>query len=86
MPGPYLCPNCKTNRSRFNMIEQIPKPVKLDPVTGDLMEEYADAAMLDPFHIGYNGPQYKIQCGACGLVEEEEMFAKRAQSDTSRRS
>jgi hypothetical protein len=81
MPDPYLCPNCKTNRTRFNLIEQIPKSVKLDPVTGNLMEEYADADMLDPFHIGYNGPHYKIQCGSCGLMAEEEMFIKRAQSN-----
>ncbi|OAS86109.1 MULTISPECIES: DNA alkylation repair protein [Metabacillus] len=78
MSTPYLCPNCKTNRSRFNIIEQHVKSVKLNPQTGDLIEELEQAS-LDPFHVAYNGPQYKVQCGVCGLIEEELTFIKRAQ-------
>jgi rubredoxin len=78
MSTPYLCPNCKTNRSRFNIIEQHVKSVKLNPQTGDLVEEI-DQASLDPFHVAYKGPQYKVQCGVCGLIEDELSFIKRAQ-------
>jgi rubredoxin len=78
MSTPYLCPNCKTNRSRFNIIEQHVKSVKLNPQTGDLVEEI-DQASLDPFHVAYQGPQYKVQCGVCGLIEDELSFIKRAQ-------
>ncbi|WP_010283809.1 hypothetical protein [Bacillus timonensis] len=78
MSSPYLCPNCKTNRSRFNIIEQVPKSVKMDPQSGEVVEEYT--ANLDPFHVPYRGPEIKVQCGVCGLIEDEQSFIKRAQN------
>ncbi|MBD1381585.1 DNA alkylation repair protein [Metabacillus arenae] len=78
MASPYLCPNCKSNRTRFNLIEQNPKSVKLDPQTGMVVQEY-DQSSLEPFHISYKGPQIKVQCGACGLIEDEVVFVKRAE-------
>lgn len=70
---PYLCPNCKTNRSRFNLIDQQVKFVKMNPETGEITNEYG-REQLDPFHLTYNGPQLKVQCGSCGLVEDEKSF------------
>jgi rubredoxin len=75
---PMLCPNCKTNRTRFNIIEQTPKAVKINPQTGAIEQEYTDGH-LDPFHMPYRGPSYRVQCAACGLIENPEMFIKRAQ-------
>lgn len=75
MSTPYCCPNCKTNRSRFNIIQQVPRSVKMDPNSGEVLEEYAEE-QLTPFHLAYKGPNHKVQCAACGLVEDEKTFIK----------
>ncbi|NSL52243.1 DNA alkylation repair protein [Calidifontibacillus erzurumensis] len=80
MPGPYCCPNCGTNRTRFTIIEQIPKPVKMDPQTGEIIQEYS-IQFMDPFHLPYRGPSYKVQCGVCGLIEDERQFESFAKNN-----
>ena len=52
----------------------------MDPRSGDVVEEYTNDT-LDAFHAAYNGPQKRIQCGACGLVEDETMFVRHAESN-----
>lgn len=78
MTHPYLCPNCKTNRSRFNLIQQVATPVKMDATNGEIVERY-EHNEAGPLHIPYRGPELKVQCATCGLIEDERMFIKRAQ-------
>jgi hypothetical protein len=75
MSTPYRCPNCKTNRTRFNMITQVPQSVKLNPQSGEIVQQYTSDE-LEPFHLPYKGPELKIQCATCGLIEDEKTFAK----------
>lgn len=75
MSTPYCCPNCKTNRSRFNIIQQVVLPVRLDPQTGNVIESYEEQDP-GPFHTAYRGPDKRVQCGSCGLIEDETMFIK----------
>jgi hypothetical protein len=70
----YRCPGCKTNKSKFNMIHQVVTPVKKDPHSGAILEEYSNDS-LGPFHMPYNGPEYRVQCGICGMIDEERSFA-----------
>ncbi|GAK05622.1 hypothetical protein JCM19037_4133 [Geomicrobium sp. JCM 19037] len=77
----YVCPACKTNKTRFHIIEQSPHAVKLNPQTGDVVEEYQQSE-LDPFHLPYSGPSNRIQCGACGLNEDERQFIRTDPSAT----
>ncbi|MFC7441478.1 DNA alkylation repair protein [Laceyella putida] len=76
MSFPYLCPACGTNRSRFNIIEQIPFAVKKDVHSGYITERVSEK---DPFHFHYRGAEYRVQCGICGIIENEELFIKNAQ-------
>lgn len=78
MSHPFMCPTCKSNRMRFTVIEQIPRYVRLDPQTGQIVAELAPE-QLDTFHQPYKGDSVKIQCGICGTIESEERFVKMAE-------
>ncbi|CDQ42095.1 MULTISPECIES: hypothetical protein [Virgibacillus] len=75
MSNPYRCPNCKTNKTRFNKIEQIAQPIKMDAQTGETVDSYQNGN-IEAFHIIYQGPDYKVQCAVCGNIEDERAFTQ----------
>lgn len=83
MTHKYLCPNCKTNRSRFNLIKQTAQPVKVDPQTGEITNDYTNEN-TELFHVQYQGPDYQVQCGVCGLIEAERSFIQFAKYNQTR--
>ncbi|MGL4821272.1 MAG: DNA alkylation repair protein [Bacilli bacterium] len=83
MPTPYCCPNCKTNRTRFNRIMQQVTYVKMDPHSRETLTSATDAPM-DALQMSYNGPTYRVQCGVCGLTEDEHQFIRYAESHPSK--
>jgi len=80
MSIPYLCPSCKTNRSRFTIINQSPQYVKKDPHTGDIINTF-NQEELEPFHLPYMGTEKRIQCGACGMIADERSFVAMAKNN-----
>ncbi|MGN7468752.1 hypothetical protein [Brevibacillus sp. SAFN-007a] len=85
MTKPLLCPTCKSNRMRFTLIEQVPRYIRLDPQTGEVVQQL-QSEELDLFHKPYKGESYMIQCGVCGTTESEERFVKMAQHMQAQRS
>jgi len=75
----YLCPNCKTNRSRFNLIKQTAEPIKVNPKSGEIINVKNEEPTL--YHVEYQGPDYRVQCGVCGLIEDENTFIQYAKYD-----
>jgi hypothetical protein len=71
------CPNCKTNISRFYIIDQVPRAVKLSNDIESTHEMTVDSEK-DPFFAPYSGPEYRVQCGLCGTIENPEQFIKTA--------
>jgi hypothetical protein len=71
----YCCPSCQA-RSRFNVIEQVATSVKIDFQTGQV----ETLETLGPFHMPYRGPENRVQCATCGLVEDEIRFIKTAEN------
>ncbi|WP_019122759.1 hypothetical protein [Brevibacillus massiliensis] len=78
MTQPYFCPTCTSNRMRFNIIQQVPQAVRMDPQTGEIVKNLS-IEELDAFHQPYRGDAFLVQCGVCGTIEREERFIKMAQ-------
>lgn len=71
---PYACPSCR-NKSRFHIIDQMPVSVKLNPQTGDVLEQVSPN---DPMSQPYKGESRRVQCAICSTTGDATLFEKTA--------
>ncbi|MGB8956311.1 MAG: hypothetical protein WCC10_13140 [Tumebacillaceae bacterium] len=60
---------------RFHILDQIPMSVKLNPQTGEIIDNLLNDVMAQP----YKGETRNVQCALCGLSGGETLFVKAAQ-------
>ncbi|KIL39256.1 hypothetical protein SD70_21565 [Gordoniibacillus kamchatkensis] len=70
---PYFCPNCRSNRVKFNIISSYSQKFLKDAVTGAVNE------LGEPAPIEQGEPN--IQCQVCGFMGNELRFIKQAERE-----
>ncbi|AHD05978.1 hypothetical protein ABNB59_07195 [Paenibacillus larvae] len=68
---PYFCPNCRSNRVKFNVITSYLQKFLKDAVSGEIREFH------DPEQIPEEEPM--IQCQVCQFTGNEQRFVKQAE-------
>ncbi|MFC5448324.1 hypothetical protein [Paenibacillus aestuarii] len=70
---PYFCPNCRSNRVKFNVITSYAQSFMKDALTGNIVE------FKDPNPIPE--PEATIQCLVCSFTGNEMRFIKQAERE-----
>lgn len=70
---PYFCPNCRSNRVKFNLITTHSQAFMKDPRNGTITEMANDEFLpnTDP----------DIQCRVCSFIGNELRFIKLAETE-----
>ncbi len=70
---PYFCPNCRSNRVKFNVVTTYSQSFMKDAITGSV------TVQEDPLQIAESEPN--IQCRVCGFTGNELRFVKQAERE-----
>jgi hypothetical protein len=70
---PYYCPNCRSNRTKFKLIESYAQQFMKDAVTGEVKD------LQDPVKIEES--EATVSCLVCGFTGNEMRFVKQAERD-----
>jgi hypothetical protein len=70
---PYFCPNCRSNRVKFSIINSFSQKIVKDALTGVVSE------VSEPAPIETGEPN--IQCQVCGFMGNELRFVKQAERE-----
>ncbi len=70
---PYFCPNCKSNRIKFNVIASTTRRFLKDALTGSILE------MEEPQTVQEQEPV--VECLVCHFVGNEMRFVKQAEKE-----
>jgi predicted Zn-ribbon and HTH transcriptional regulator len=68
--APYFCPNCRSNRVKFNLMTTHSQPFMKDAINGTITEIMADQLTPDI--------EPDIQCRVCAFIGNEMRFIKQA--------
>lgn len=80
MARPYLCPACRNNHERFEVIYKLVQEVRLDANTGELLFETDELTTL----IDFDGrPDIDVRCGRCSYTGKERSFLQAAKREAS---
>lgn len=69
----YLCPICRTNRTRFALVFHFSQEVHLDPRTGEVVYE---APELEIEQRADGGPAVDVRCLKCNYTASETTFLR----------
>lgn len=70
---PYFCPNCRSNRVKFNVISSLRQSFMKDAITGEVM------SIAEPESV--SEPEATIECLVCHFVGNEMRFIKQAERE-----
>lgn len=70
---PYFCPNCRSNRVKFNIISSSSQRVMKDALTGEVMSMEEPQEMADT--------EATIQCLVCNFVGNEMRYIRQAERE-----
>ena len=74
---PYYCPQCKSNRVRFQVISKFSQPVHKDPRSGDIREKVSE-----PHLMTRDGqPDVDVRCEVCNYTALESIFTAAARNN-----
>ncbi|MHC0621052.1 hypothetical protein ACYE8R_30420 [Paenibacillus sp. M.A.Huq-82] len=70
---PYFCPNCRSNRVKFNVITSYSQSFVKDALSGSITEFKEPDAIAEP--------EPTIQCLVCSFTSNEMRFVKQAERE-----
>lgn len=74
----YLCPVCKANRSRFELIYKLAQEIHKDAESGQTLYQGDELSVL----VKSDGrPDLDVRCSACGYTGAEGSFARAAERE-----
>ncbi|WP_135547124.1 hypothetical protein [Paenibacillus cymbidii] len=70
---PYFCPNCRSNRVKFQLVTTYTQPLMKNAITGAIVETGDTVPVSDA--------EPTIQCRVCGFAGNEQRFLKQAEKE-----
>ena len=74
---PYYCPQCKSNRVRFQVISKYAQPLHKDARTGEVREKVAEPHLV----VKDGQPDVDVYCEVCHYTAAESIFTAAARNN-----